>query len=432
MDTWDVSPSGCSSSTTTRWCAGASPRSWRATRGSPWSGRRHGAEALARVPALRPDVAVLDVRLPDGDGVTCAASALRAARAAVPDAHQLHRATRRCSTGVMAGASGYLLKQIRAGTGVGGPHRRGRRPCSTATPGADRGAAPRRPPGAAGSRSSPTRSAPSSAHRGGADQPADRRAHVPGREDGEELRVPPAREAGAGAAYPGGGPRHGAARPRWGLRRRPVKKPSGAIQRDFAAFGARRCGCLGCSAPPLGAVGQVGQPAAHGHRRQAGSVVGDGDPDLVPGLDRRSVTVTRSGARVAHHVGDELPDDRDQVGDEVCAAGRRPCRGTARPALQRCGPRSPVRTTSVSCRRIVDGSVSSASCWSSKIAVRISAIVLSSSSTRLSTAVWRPPRGRSVRSERLTRSSERAGGEDALDDVVVQVAGDPVPIGLQA
>ena len=32
------------------------------------------AHAMAQIPALRPDVAVLDVRLPDGNGSNCAAT----------------------------------------------------------------------------------------------------------------------------------------------------------------------------------------------------------------------------------------------------------------------------------------------------------------------------------------------------------------------
>jgi two-component system, NarL family, response regulator DevR len=71
------------------------------------------AEALARIPPTRPDVAVLDVRLPDGDGV----QVCREIRSAHPDVqclmltsfaddHALFQA-------IMAGASGYVLKQIK-------------------------------------------------------------------------------------------------------------------------------------------------------------------------------------------------------------------------------------------------------------------------------------------------------------------------------
>jgi two-component system, NarL family, response regulator DevR len=73
---------------------------------------KNAAEARARVPALRPDVVVLDVRLPDGDGVTVC----RELRARMPglgvvmltsysDDEALFQA-------ILAGASGYLLKQI--------------------------------------------------------------------------------------------------------------------------------------------------------------------------------------------------------------------------------------------------------------------------------------------------------------------------------
>ncbi|MDE3722282.1 response regulator transcription factor [Nocardiopsis sp. N85] len=70
------------------------------------------AQALARVPASTPDVVVLDVRLPDGDGVTVCReirSMLPATRilmlTSYSDDEALYGA-------VMAGASGYILKQI--------------------------------------------------------------------------------------------------------------------------------------------------------------------------------------------------------------------------------------------------------------------------------------------------------------------------------
>ena len=71
------------------------------------------AAALARIPALRPDVAILDVRLPDGDGV----SVCREIRSKVPDVGCLmltsYEDDRALFDAVMAGAAGYVLKQIR-------------------------------------------------------------------------------------------------------------------------------------------------------------------------------------------------------------------------------------------------------------------------------------------------------------------------------
>ena len=70
------------------------------------------SSALARIPALRPDVAVLDVRLPDGDGV----SVCREIRSQMPEVACLMLTSfeddRALFDAVMAGAAGYVLKQI--------------------------------------------------------------------------------------------------------------------------------------------------------------------------------------------------------------------------------------------------------------------------------------------------------------------------------
>jgi two-component system response regulator DevR len=71
------------------------------------------AEALARVPSTRPDVAVLDVRLPDGNGV----EACREIRSAHPEVRCLMLTSfaddEALFDSIMAGASGYVLKQVR-------------------------------------------------------------------------------------------------------------------------------------------------------------------------------------------------------------------------------------------------------------------------------------------------------------------------------
>ncbi|KOG56292.1 LuxR family transcriptional regulator [Streptomyces griseoflavus] len=69
-------------------------------------------QALVRVPALRPQVAILDVRLPDGDGV----SVCRELRSRMPDLVCLMLTSfddeEALLDAIMAGAAGYVLKQI--------------------------------------------------------------------------------------------------------------------------------------------------------------------------------------------------------------------------------------------------------------------------------------------------------------------------------
>ena len=71
------------------------------------------AEALARIPASHPTVAVLDVRLPDGNGV----EVCRDIRSELPDIRCLmltsYADDEALFDAIMAGASGYVLKEIR-------------------------------------------------------------------------------------------------------------------------------------------------------------------------------------------------------------------------------------------------------------------------------------------------------------------------------
>ncbi|MCX4781542.1 response regulator [Streptomyces sp. NBC_01264] len=70
-------------------------------------------QALARGPALRPDVAVLDVRLPDSDGITVC----RELRSHMPELACLMLTSfddeDALLDAIMAGAAGYVLKQIK-------------------------------------------------------------------------------------------------------------------------------------------------------------------------------------------------------------------------------------------------------------------------------------------------------------------------------
>ena len=70
-------------------------------------------EAITRIPATSPEVAILDVRLPDGDGV----EVCREIRSQHPEVACImltsYSDDDAVYSAIMAGASGYLLKQVR-------------------------------------------------------------------------------------------------------------------------------------------------------------------------------------------------------------------------------------------------------------------------------------------------------------------------------
>ena len=80
-------------------------------------------EALRRIPAVRPDVAVLDARLPDGSGI----EVCREIRSALPSVACLiltsYDDDEALFAAIMAGAAGYVLKQIRGTDLVDAVHR---------------------------------------------------------------------------------------------------------------------------------------------------------------------------------------------------------------------------------------------------------------------------------------------------------------------
>jgi DNA-binding NarL/FixJ family response regulator len=71
------------------------------------------AEAVGRIPVLKPDVAILDARLPDGSGI----DVCRDVRSADPSIRALiltsYEDDEALFSAIMAGAAGYVLKQIR-------------------------------------------------------------------------------------------------------------------------------------------------------------------------------------------------------------------------------------------------------------------------------------------------------------------------------
>jgi DNA-binding NarL/FixJ family response regulator len=161
--------------------------------------------ALARIPAVRPDVALLDVRLPDGDGVTVC----REVRSRMPEVACLiltaYSDDQALLNSIMAGAAGYVLKQVR-GSDLADAVRTVASGQSLLNPRAASKLMTRLRDKATG----PDQLAGLTPHErnvleligGRPDQPADRQTAVHFREDGKDLRLNNVPQARPGAAHP--------------------------------------------------------------------------------------------------------------------------------------------------------------------------------------------------------------------------------------
>lgn len=169
--------------------------------------------ALVRAPAVRPHVAVLDVRLPDGNGITVC----RELRDQMPELAVLMLTSfddeDALLDAIMAGASGYVLKQIK-GTDLVSAVRTvasGQSmldPATTARLMRSLRAEPAQVPEISPELASLSpRERDPRADRGRTHQPRDRQEPLPVGEDRQEPHLPAARQAGRPAPGAGRGPR---------------------------------------------------------------------------------------------------------------------------------------------------------------------------------------------------------------------------------
>jgi DNA-binding NarL/FixJ family response regulator len=154
-------------------------------------------EAARRIPALRPDISVLDARLPDGTGI----EVCRNVRSVDPSLNCViltsYDDEQALRGAIIAGAAGYILKEI-GGSDLLGALRRAAHGESLF----DEAVKARVVQGLTEPKRDEVR-------RRRPDQPANRRRDAAGREDRQELRVLPAGQVGIRTPDAGGG-LHGA------------------------------------------------------------------------------------------------------------------------------------------------------------------------------------------------------------------------------